>query len=249
MASWTPPSTLEEKLKRLLAPPRLELLRIAARELKRGEPELRLLPFLVDPSRAAVDAGANRGIWAEMLARLCPKVYAFEPNPKLFPVLEAAARRNVECFAYGLSDADGQADLMIPGEGVRYSNQGATLNPSKVLGVKHGVTQIETRRLDSLALAPVGFIKIDVEGHELAVIRGATALIARDMPTLVVEIEERHTKKPLAEALSEITSLGYRMLYLRQDGLQDGSTYRPNERSPRGGPVNNFIFIPRMTKD
>jgi hypothetical protein len=88
-----------------------------------------------------------------------------------------------------------------------------------------------------------------VEGHELAVIRGATALIARDMPTLVVEIEERHTKKPLAEALSEITSLGYRMLYLGEDGLQDGSNYRPNERSPRGRPVNNFIFIPRMTKD
>ena len=183
-----------------------------------------------------------------MLARICPKVYAFEPNPKLFPMLAAGARANVQCLPYGLSDADGAADLMVPGEGVRYSNQGATLNPAKVLGVKHGTLQIETRRLDSLPLDPVGFVKIDVEGHELAVIRGALGLIARDKPTLIVEIEERHMKKPLADALAEIISLGYRLLYLSATGLRDGSTYdagrQAEVRSPRGTMVNDFIFIP-----
>ena len=42
--SWTPPSTLQEKIKRALFSPRHELKRIVARELRKGEPELRLLP-------------------------------------------------------------------------------------------------------------------------------------------------------------------------------------------------------------
>jgi FkbM family methyltransferase len=244
--AWTPPLTIEERLKRLLVPPRLELARVTARELKKGEPELRLAQFLADPSRAAIDAGANRGIWAHVLARVCPKVYAFEPNPKLFAVLRAAAPRNVECFAYGLSDADGEARLMVPGEGVRFSNQGATLNPAKVEGQAFRETLVETRRLDALSLDPVGFIKIDVEGHELSVLRGGAALIARDKPTLIVEMEERHTKRPLRDALQEVRALGYRMLYLGAHGLQDGDALDPEHppASPRGVPVNNFIFLP-----
>lgn len=245
---WTPPSTLEERLKRLFVPPRTELARIVRRELRKGEPELRLLPFLVDRTRAAVDAGANRGIWADELARLCPKVYAFEPNPKLFPVLKAAARANVECHPCGLSDSDGRADLMVPGQGVRFSNQGATLNPAKVDGVAYATSAIETRKLDSLQLDPVGFIKIDVEGHEAAVVRGARALIARDKPTLIIEIEERHTKEPLRETLSNVTSLGYRMVFLSSAGLKDGAAYDPTDqgatKSLRGATLNNFIFLP-----
>ena len=243
-ASWTPPSTLEERLKRFFVPARTELRRVTARELRTGEPELRLVPFLVDPGRAAIDAGANRGIWSEVLAPLCPKVYAFEPNPKLFPILRAGARANVECFAYGLSDADGAADLFVPGEGARFSNQGATLNPAKVEGAAHESTRVETRKLDSLSLDPVGFIKIDVEGHELAVLRGARNLIARDKPVLIVEIEERHTKRPLVEAIDEIRALGYRFVFLSDRGLRDGAHLRGDSLSPRRAPVNNFVFLP-----
>ncbi len=243
---WTPPSTLEERVKRLLVPAGVELARVAARELKKGEPEVRLLSGLVDPKRAAVDAGANRGVWSYLLSPLVPRVFAYEPNPKLFAVLKAGARSNVECFPYGLSDSDGAAELMIPGHDGRYSNQGATLNPAKIGGAAHAVTRIETRKLDSLNLPPVGFIKIDVEGHEMAVLRGAKALIARDKPRLIVEMEERHTKTPLANAIGEIKAMGYRMMYLGAEGLTDGENFNAQAPppSPRGTPVNNFIFIP-----
>jgi FkbM family methyltransferase len=244
--AWTPPSTLEERIKRLLVPARLELARVAAREMRRGEPEVKLLPALVDPRRAAIDAGANRGVWSYLLSPLTPKVFAFEPNPKLFAVLKAGARANVECLACALSDRDGGGELLVPGAGARFSNQGATLNPAKVEGIAHVALTVETRRLDSLDLPPIGFIKIDVEGHEMAVVRGARALIARDKPRLVIEMEERHTKAPLADALGEVASLGYRMLYLGADGLTDGARFTPDAppSGPRGAPVNNFIFIP-----
>jgi FkbM family methyltransferase len=227
-------------------PARLELARVARRELRRGEPEVRLLPYLVDPTRAAIDAGANRGVWSYLLSPLATKVFAFEPNPKLFAVLRAGARANVECLAFGLSDQDGGGRLLIPGAGARFSNQGATLNPAKVEGVEHAALTVETRRLDGLDLPAIGFMKIDVEGHEMAVLRGARALIARDRPRLVIEMEERHTRHPLADALGEVASLGYRMLYLGADGLTDGVRFTPASppAGPRGAPVNNFIFLP-----
>lgn len=247
-AFWSPPLTFEERVKRLLAPPKLELARVVAREFKKGEPELALVPFLADPARAAIDAGANRGIWAHVLARHCPKVYAFECNPKLFQVLAAAAPPNVQALSFGLSSADGEANLFVPGENGRYSNQGASLSAAKVEGVAHTALPVSIRRLDRLALDPIGFIKIDVEGHELDVLAGARDLIARDKPTLVVEIEARHTKRPLADSLDEIESYGYRMLFLGPRGLEDGARFdraNPEDmRGPRNRPVNNFIFLP-----
>lgn len=48
-------------------------------------------------------------------------------------------------------------------------------------------------RLDDIIKDDVGFIKIDVEGHELAVLKGATSLINRCRPVLLVECEERHS--------------------------------------------------------
>ena len=47
-------------------------------------------------------------------------------------------------------------------------------------------------RLISIATSPVGFIKVDVEGHEEEVIDGGFRVIARDHPVLLIEIEERH---------------------------------------------------------
>jgi len=145
-----PPSTLEERLKRALVPPRWELARITAREKRKGEPGLRLLPFLVDPGRAAFDIGANRGIWAGEMAKLTQTVWAFEPNPKLFAVLERAAPAGVDCRYLALSDAPGEARLLIPGEAGRYSNQGASLNPAKVEGEPFMEVVVEAARLDDL---------------------------------------------------------------------------------------------------
>ena len=112
--SWTPPTTFREKIKRALFSPRQELKRIVARELRRGEPELRLLPELVDPARVAVDVGANRGVWTHQLAALCPTVYAFEPNPKMFAILDAARPANVIARRVALSNRSGVASLNVP---------------------------------------------------------------------------------------------------------------------------------------
>lgn len=243
-----PPATLEERIKRTLVPARLELARIVARERRKGEAGLRLLPFLVDPGRAALDIGANRGIWAYEMGRLTSAVLAFEPNPKLFAFLQRAARKPVLCRREALSDAEGEAELLIPGEKGRFSNQGASLNPDKVGDAAHMRVTVRTASLDSLDPPPVGFMKIDVEGHERAVLEGARGVIARDRPAMIVEIEERHTGRDLDGELDFVESLGYRTLALVRGRLVDRSRFdvERDHRSCAGQPgyANNFVFLP-----
>lgn len=243
-----PPSTLEERIKRALVPPRLELARITRRELKRGEPELRLLPHLLDPRRAAMDIGANRGIWAHLMARHCETVWAFEPNPKLFSLLERAADAKTACKAIALSDAEGQATLMVPGEAGRFSNQGASLNPARIGTRAHMSVTVRAAPLDSLDPPPTGFMKIDVEGHERAVVEGAKGLIERDRPVMVIEIEERHTGRDISDELDFVESLGYRTLVLKNGQLSTRGRFDPQadhrERAGKTGYINNFIFLP-----
>ncbi|MEO1040619.1 MAG: FkbM family methyltransferase [Pseudomonadota bacterium] len=243
-----PASTIEERLKRALIPPAWELARITRREKRKGEPGLRLLPFLVDPARAALDVGANRGIWAGEMVQLTGRVFAFEPNPKLFRFLSAALGARLDCQPLAASDSDGEAALMVPGEGRRFSNQGASLSRTKIGERPHIEVTVQTRRLDSLDLPPVGFMKIDVEGHERAVLDGARALIERDRPVMIIEIEERHTGRDIEGELNAVEALGYRTLPIRQgrlisrDRFDADADHRGQENTPCY--VNNFLFLP-----
>lgn len=243
-----PPHTFEERVKRALTPPWMELARITQRELRHGEPGLRLLPFLVDPDRAAIDAGANRGIWTGLMVRHCRTVWAFEPNPKLYAFLQSALGEAADCRQVALSDRDGEAPLMVPGADGRYSNQHASLSAAKVAAAPHMDVPVRVARLDSLDPPPVGFMKVDVEGHERQVIEGARGVIERDRPAMIVEIEERHTGRDLGEDLDFYQSLGYAAFGMRKGHLVPrarldiGRDHREAVDAP--GYVNNFVFLP-----
>jgi FkbM family methyltransferase len=245
---WIPPSSLEERVRRAVVPAGVRLDYLVDRELRRGERELALLPFLAPRGKVALDIGANKGVWAAMLRRLGCDVHAFEPNPKIYRELERALKGKAHLHALALSDESGEADFLIPKYRRGYSNQHGTLSRVRVDG-EHGVVRVATRRLDDLGLEGVGFMKIDVEGFESAVIRGAARTIERDRPNLVVELEERHTKRPIEALIGEVTALGY-------DGyaLVDGALTRwervdlqrrHREPATRADYIFNFIFLPR----
>lgn len=247
--TWTPPTTLRERIKRAVFNPRQELKRVIARELRKGEPELRLLPDLVDPTRAAIDVGANRGVWTHQMAALCPKVYAFEPNPKMFAILEAARPANAEARQLALSDRTGEASLKVPRSARGFSNQHASLETNWSGAMEIGVVEVATARLDDLNLEPCGFIKIDVEGHEPAVIAGAVGLIARDRPTLLIELEERHSKTSIEQSIAAVTDLGYDAFVFKNGALRPVEAFDPesDHRDAVETPayIFNFIFKPR----
>ena len=67
------------------------------------------------------------------------------------------------------------------------------------------------KRLDDQHLDNVGLIKIDVEGHELAVLHGAADTLTRNRPAVVVEAEERHHPNAVAEITELLTESATRV--------------------------------------
>jgi len=244
---WSPRNTLEEELKFLVVPPRLYIRYRAAKESWKGERELHLLPALVDPDRVAVNAGANKGVWSHLLAKRCGTVHAFEPNPKLFTVLKKCAGGNVTCHPLALSDESGTARLNVPVGHGGYSNQRGTLRQLDE-DEPFGAVEVKTARLDELELGDVGFIKINVEGHELKVLRGARETLTRCRPNLIIEIEEKHTGRPIEDQVAEVEAYGYRCLVYHRGSLKFFADMDPDaiHRRPEAAAdyIFNFVFLP-----
>jgi FkbM family methyltransferase len=243
---WTPPETFEEKAKRLLVPPALYARYKYRKEVRRGEREIRLVSFLADPRRVAIDVGANKGVYTYALLKAGCEVHAFEPNPKLFAVLERWARGRAHLHPQALSDRTGEAVLMVPRNDKGYSNQGASLAPERLGDQAFGAVTVPTIRLDEAGIDDVGFLKIDVEGFELQVLKGAQETLKRDRPTLILEMEERHTKRALPDLVAEVCAYGYRCMALRRGVLTEfGALDLARDHVPGGpGYVFNFIFLP-----
>jgi hypothetical protein len=104
--------------------------------------------------------------------------------------------------------------------------------------------------LDEEAMpGPVAFMKIDVEGHELSLLRGGRTLLAKDRPILQVEVEARHAGDAVADlATLLLDELGYRASELVDGQLIPVDPERWNadslNRRPDGAYTNNFLFRP-----
>lgn len=211
------------------------------------EAELDLLALLIGPGERALDIGANYGTYALTLARLGARVDLFEPNPAIAAVLAAWARgkSGVAVHALALSDRSGTAELVIPGEGGVEHDSSAALAGGAVASGRR--IAVPLAPLDSLAIRDAALIKIDVEGHEDAVLRGAAATIAASSPALIVEIEQRHIARPIAEAFADILAHDYRGWFLCGGALLPLARFDAAEHQCFGAAgrpyCNNFIFL------
>lgn len=159
-----------------------------------------------------VDAGALDGETTQIFFRHCPNgcAYVFEPDPVLFERTKENLKDcpHAECFPYGLYDKT--ATLHFDTSGARVAEEG-------------GIS-VEVRRLDDvLGDRPVTFLKMDIEGSELAALQGAEKTIRAQKPKLAISIYH----KP--EDIWEIPSLilEYRpdyKLYLRHYTLEECDT-------------------------
>jgi FkbM family methyltransferase len=221
------------------------------RRLANHEPEIRLLPCLADPRRAALDVGSNRGLYTTHLRRCARAVHAFEPLPHLARRI-ALAYPDVVVHPMALSDGQGLAQLRVPGRNYSWATIEGTNTWS---GSSHVVTTVRVPMdtLDSLGLRDVGFMKIDVEGHELAVLRGAEATLQREGPTLLIEIEDRHAPDALARVSAWLHERGYQGFFVdgghiigvsALDKQRDQDPANVTRRGKVGRYINNFVFLP-----
>lgn len=187
------------------------------------EPELSRLDDYLPQGRTAVDVGAWWGPWSAALAKRCPEVHSFEPQPHLAARLRDWAPDHVHVHQAGVGAEPGTATLTRP-DALPGTDGLATLRPdaAHVDGSTESL-EVDVVTIDSCSISNVGFIKVDVEGLELAALFGAIQTIEADHPRLMIEIEQRHLDVPIADVFHWLGQRGYRGWFLR--GTARSSTW------------------------
>lgn len=219
--------------------------RLVHRFWKLQEPELARIDEFVDGTRGAVDVGAWWGPWTAALAKRCPEVHAFEPQPQLAADLRRWAPPNVTIHETALAAEAGSGSLQRPNDRAG-ADALASLRPIE----SSESVPVEVRRLDDLGFRDVGFLKIDVEGLELDVLRGAASTIATSQPRIMIEIEQRHLDGAIDVVFDWFRDQGYRGHFVRGRGwatLDEFDVQRDQldalDHLRRRSYVNAFLFI------
>jgi FkbM family methyltransferase len=175
---------------------------------------LKALEEHVVPGTVVIDVGAHIGTHTVPIARLVGpwgRVYAFEPQRKIFRELHHNLALNGATNAVALRYAVGSGDTrIIEMNPATPGNEGGT-------GVGAGGDRAELRTLDSFGFERVSLIKIDVEHFENAVIDGAIDTIRRNRPTILIEImggedfelATRDVQEQIRVTLGKLEELGY----------------------------------------
>lgn len=164
----------------------------------RVEPELARLAEFVPAGGTAIDVGGWFGPWTQRLRGWAERVVTIEADPG-FAALLAARFADVRVVRGAASDLSGEIELWLPADRLAGT---ASVEPRDGRPLK-----VPRIMIDGLGLTDVRFIKLDIEGHELAALRGAARTIERDRPVLLLELEERH--QPITPVIELLTEWGY----------------------------------------
>ncbi len=208
-------------------------------------PSFPVVSGLIRPGDHVVDAGANVGYVTRLLSRCVGPggcVHSFEPVPDTFEILASNVHclrlKNVRPYPFGLSDRNGPAAMAIP----QYADGGENLYESRLAekgaAPDERAVRVELRRLDDLLASNPGriaFLKIDVEGHELQVVEGASETIRRHRPALLIEIsgDPAEAGSPAHKLFALLGTWGYSPFCLAAGSLKP---FAP-------GPVPGDIFF------
>lgn len=153
-----------------------------------------------------IDVGSYGGLFGIAAALLKNKAFGIEPNPILFKRTKANQALNgvdYHVIQAAASDKTGSAQLGF-NPNVRLTS-GASLERKGPASM-----EVKTMTLDTLPMNKYGAIKIDVEGHEASVIRGAKNLIKVNRPVLVIEVlKDEKRKQEIIDLLPEYRVMAF----------------------------------------
>jgi FkbM family methyltransferase len=182
-----------------------------------------LFDALVQPGDRCVDVGANVGVHTIRLARLAGRdgeVIAIEPDPE---VMRRTRRNvtlneleNVRLIGAAAGEEAGHLELYRPSPQDTNRARASLLHHPYLTGA---TTTVPVVTLDAVCDgAPVALIKIDVEGHESAVVRGAAGTIARCAPSIVFEYAPELLDDVVGQTPFDwLAERGYEMFRIRCD--------------------------------
>jgi FkbM family methyltransferase len=231
-------------------------LRHGARRGPLVEKEILGLDAVVGPGDVCLDVGAEFGLYTHVLADLVGQdgaVHAFEPQRSAHRILragvQAAGTSWVVLHRTALGGTVGRATLAVPQRrglpvhGRAYLTAGAQdVGPNREFAAHRGEA-VEVSTVDAvvaaLGLTAVRLVKADVEGAEGALLDGAGDTLSRHRPHLLLEIEDRHTRKygvTASDLFDRLTAgLGYRA-HVWSSGWEPVAGLRDDER--------NYLFRP-----
>lgn len=166
-----------------------------------------------------IDIGANMGLRSLYALSISRPVFMFEPNTDLKKYIEERciinSFGNYEIFEIGVSNQKGEATFYIDETTYNSSLENKVAGALKV----DRRVQVQVDKLDSIMAGKIDGVstfcmKIDVEGHEYAVLSGALDLIRKYSPTMIIEINEKGDHfvsivKLLSELNYQIFEVGY----------------------------------------
>jgi FkbM family methyltransferase len=252
MTRFTPVSFFQAWLTRESTRFRLRALKARFRD-QRGEFEI--IGRHLRPGDIACDIGANKGSFIYWLSRWVRHglVVAFEPQPdlarRLADVCRATGLDNVTVEAKAVYSHSGDQPLFLP----TGHQPGASLHRAALEAESFTTLSVPLVTLDDYfdANDQVALLKIDVEGAELGVFRGAERILRQHAPLLVFECEKRHLAEGnVGDVFSYLAGLGYEGSFIRGNEVlpiaqfdaaihqrQDGEWFWK-----RKDYCNNFVF-------
>lgn len=176
-----------------------------------------------------IDVGANYGIYSIIAAQIVGTqglVIAIEPQPQLATLVQKSLEANAKCqyqlYEIACGEEEGSIDLYIP----EATSASASIFPGLIISSKHQKLSVPLKRFDDLIdwhnLKGKTFIKLDIEGSELAFLRGATTMIRKLQPHIMLEIQPKNMEMAKVSPdtlIQQIQELGYTE-FIEMDGSQ-----------------------------
>jgi FkbM family methyltransferase len=216
------------------------------------DPEVRsLLPRLIRRGHSALDVGANIGIHAIVMATasIDGQVLAIEPVRANVERLRANIRlnglKNITVIEAAASERSGSIEIHVPASGSAIQPY-ASVVPNVEFLIRSRPIEVRTSPVDELVakhrIRDLDLIKIDVEGFEGAVLRGAWSTLRDQHPVLIVEHRETwwsHAGFDGRELRRDLYSIGYEDVFLTH-------RRRTPSRIPVGSPLptGNLLLVP-----
>ena len=215
--------------------------------------ETKLVKKLIKPGWSVLDIGANFGWYSIHFSKLVGqsgRVFAFEPIPETYEELNSNIKlnscQNIKAFNLALGNKDGTISFGVPNFDGGSGASSEFLNYSKRV-------QTTMRHLDDVIkeqkINKVDFIKADIEGGELNMLKGAEKLIENFRPKLLIEIVDMHCQRfghSPVDIYQFLLSKGYKGLFISNEYTKEKTNIRidelinPNVNNLLNG---NYFFI------
>jgi FkbM family methyltransferase len=221
--------------------------------LTSDQSDTQVLSALLSEGDTFIDVGANHGSYSIVASRLvgikgC--VVSIEPQPHLARAIEKSLASNALCSSQvhqiAVGDCDGEVELLIPCD----TSGSAGIYPAYSGLHRHRKVKVPLRRFDEAVdwqtLPGKTLIKLDVEGSELAFLKGARRMIASLKPSLLIEIHP-HTLKASGRTGEELKCLLIELGYKRYAEFRTLEETFPIEHMETRTEKNVVVFMTSVT--